>query len=98
MAFTDVCIDEKERSNVQNESEHRFASYFILLNAQEQKFDDKFLLQIESLRTQGQYQGGGAHGKMSKNSRKLNFLKSLQTFHTWYGVFRDRLGDVVSPL
>ena len=47
----------KERSNVQNESEHRFASYFILFNEQEQKFDDKFLLQIESLTTQEQYQG-----------------------------------------
>ena len=57
MASTDVCVDEKERSNFQNESEHRFASYFILLDAQEQKFDDKFLLQIESLTTQGQYQG-----------------------------------------
>ena len=55
MALTDVCVDEKGRSNIQNESEHRFASYFILLNAQEQKFDDKFLLQVEFLTTQGQY-------------------------------------------
>ena len=57
MALTDACVDEKGRSDVQNESEHRFTSYFILLNAQEQKFDDKFLLQIESLTTQGQYWG-----------------------------------------
>ena len=56
MALADVCVDEKWRSNVQNESEHRFTSYFILLNSQEQKFDDRFLLQIESLTTQGQYQ------------------------------------------
>ena len=55
MALADVCVDEKWRSNVQNESEHRFTSYFILLNSQEQKFDDRFLLQIESLTTQGQY-------------------------------------------
>ena len=55
VALTDVCVDKKGRYNVQNESEHRFAFYFILLNAQEQKFDDKFLLQIESLTTQGQY-------------------------------------------
>ena len=53
MTLTKVTVDQKERSNVQNESEHRFASYFILLNAQKQKFDDKFLLQIESLTTQG---------------------------------------------
>ena len=57
MALADVCVHEKWRSNVQNESEHRFTSYFILLNSQEQKFDDRFLLQIESLTTQGQYQG-----------------------------------------
>ena len=57
MALADVCVDEKWRSNVQNESEHRFTSYFILLNSQEQKFDDRFLLQIESLTTQGQYLG-----------------------------------------
>ena len=62
MALTDVCVDEKGRSNVQNESEHRFAFYFILLNAQEQKFDDKFLLQIESLTTQGQYPGPSGPG------------------------------------
>ena len=43
VALTDVCVDEKGRFNVQNEYEHCFASYFILLNAQEQKFDDKFL-------------------------------------------------------
>ena len=55
MALADVCVDEKWRSNVQNESEQRFTSYFILLNSQEQKFDDRFLLQIESLTTQGQY-------------------------------------------
>ena len=55
MALADVCVHEKWRSNVQNESEHRFTSYFILLNSQEQKFDDRFLLQIESLTTQGQY-------------------------------------------
>ena len=55
MALADVCVDEKGRSNVQNESKHRFTSYFILLNAQEQKFDDKFLLQIESLTTQEHY-------------------------------------------
>ena len=57
MALTDVRVDTKGRSNVQNEPEHRFASYFVLLNAQEQKFDDKFPLQIESLTTQGQYLG-----------------------------------------
>ena len=55
MALTEVCVDEKGRSNFQNESENRFVSYFIHLNAQEQKFDDKILLQIESLMIQGQY-------------------------------------------
>ena len=65
MALADVCVDEKWRSNVQNESEHRFTSYFILLNSQEQKFDDRFLLQIESLTTQGQYPGGVAYDVIS---------------------------------
>ena len=44
MALTEACGDEKGRANMQNESDHRFESYFILLNVKEQKFDDKFLL------------------------------------------------------
>ena len=78
MALADVCVDEKWRSNVQNESEHRFTSYFILLNSQEQKFDDRFLLQIESLTTQGQYPRppkkakiNFTHTKMLRNSLKI---------------------------
>ena len=55
--LTDVCVDEKGRFNVQNEFNHRFTSYFILLNTQEQKIDDTFLLQVESLTIQAQYQG-----------------------------------------
>ena len=41
---------------------------------------------------------GGIHVKFSKNIRKFNFLKYPQTFHTCHGVFRNRLGDIVSPL
>ena len=44
MALTEAYGDEKGRANMQNESDHRFESYFILLNVKEQKFDDKFLL------------------------------------------------------
>ena len=35
---------------------------------------------------------GEAHGKSSKNSRKLNCFKSLQTFYTWCGCFGTGLG------
>ena len=57
MALTEACGDEKGRTNMQNESGHRLESYFILLNVKEQTFDDKFLLSIQFLTTQGQYLG-----------------------------------------
>ena len=41
---------------------------------------------------------GAPYKKCQKKSQKIDFSKSSQTFHTWYGLFRDRLGDVVSPL
>lgn len=35
---------------------------------------------------------------MVKNNRGFLYFKSLQTFHTWYRLFRDQLGNEFLPL